>query len=129
LREIVIGGLVEYNNAMAGPSRAVPLAIGLRDANGAAVGGLIGRTVYDWLFVELLFVPAPLRKNGWGAKLMQLAETEAVARGCVGVWLDTFSFQARGFYERQGYEVFGTLEGMPQGEARYFMRKKLSGRG
>jgi hypothetical protein len=46
------------------------------------------------------------------------------ARGCVGAWLDTFSFQARGFYERLGYSLAGTIPDHPLGEARYFMIKR-----
>jgi ribosomal protein S18 acetylase RimI-like enzyme len=47
--------------------------------------------------------------------------------GCVGVWLNTFSFQALGFYQRLGYEVFGSLDDHPRGSQRYFMRKLLPG--
>jgi hypothetical protein len=57
---------------------------------------------------------------------MSRAESEAVARGCHGAWLDTFEFQARPFYERLGYVCFGELEDYPVGSARYFMRKLLS---
>ena len=46
---------------------------------------------------------------------MQLAEREAVQRGCHGAWLDTFEFQARGFYERLGYTCFGELPNYPAG--------------
>ena len=56
---------------------------------------------------------------------MQLAEREAVSRGCHGAWLDTFEFQARGFYERIGYECFGELPGYPRGFSRFFMKKIL----
>ena len=57
---------------------------------------------YDWLLVELLFVPDSLRARGLGSELMKRAETEALARGCHSAWLDTFEFQAREFYERIG---------------------------
>lgn len=56
---------------------------------------------------------------------MRLAEEEAVRRGCLGAWLDTFSFQARGFYERLGYSVFGVIEGYPPGHSRFFLKKTL----
>ena len=89
------------------------------------VGGLWGRTAYEWLFVELLFVPESLRGRGVGAELMLRAEAEAIARGCHGAWLDTFAFQARRFYERLGYSCFGELNDYPVGSALYFMKKAL----
>jgi hypothetical protein len=46
-------------------------------------------------------------------------------RGCVGVWLDTFSFQARGFYEKLGYRVFGEVADYPPGHTRHFLKKSL----
>ena len=56
---------------------------------------------------------------------MRRAETEALARQCHHAWLDTFAFQARGFYERLGYQCFGTLDDYPVGSSRYFMSKPL----
>jgi ribosomal protein S18 acetylase RimI-like enzyme len=57
-----------------------------------------------------------------------MREAEAVARenGCTGIWLDTFSFQAPGFYEKLGYTVFGTLADYPPGHSRFFLHKTLS---
>jgi GNAT superfamily N-acetyltransferase len=97
----------------------------VEDSEAGLVGGLWGRTAYDWLFVELLFVPESLRGRGLGSELMKRAEDEALGRGCHSVWLDTFEFQARGFYERLGYTCFGELPNYPTGSARYFMRKAL----
>lgn len=68
-------------------------------------------------------MPETLRGSGLGASLMRRAEEEAVRRGCRGAWLDTFSFQARGFYERLGYTVFGTIQDYPPGHRRHFMQK------
>jgi GNAT superfamily N-acetyltransferase len=76
--------------------------------------------------VELLFVPKEYRGAGLGTELMRLAEEEARRRGCRGAWLDTFSFQARGFYERLGYSVFGTIGDHPPGHSRFFMKKALA---
>ena len=125
IRKAVVDGLIAYNQAKSGRHDYRPLVIAVEDADGTIVGGLWGRTAYDWLFVELLFVAESLRGRGLGAELMLRAETEAVARGCHGAWLDTFEFQARGFYERLGYECFGELGDYPRGSARYFMRKTL----
>ncbi len=125
-REAILAGLLAYNLEHAGPHEARPLAALITDpATGQVIGGLWGQTASRWLFVELLFVPAALRRSGIGTVLMQRAEAEAIRRGCLGAWLDTFSYQARGFYERLGYAVFGALEAYPPGHDRFFMQKPL----
>lgn len=125
-RDAIIGGLVAYNTERTGIDDHRPLILSITDAEDRLTGGLWGRTSYGWLFVELLFVPESLRGKGIGAELMLRAETEAAARGCRGAWLDTFSFQARGFYERLGYSSFGQLDDYPPGFSRYFMKKALT---
>jgi ribosomal protein S18 acetylase RimI-like enzyme len=66
-------------------------------------------------------------RAGAGRRLMMEAEAEALRRGCCAAELDTFSFQARGFYERLGYSVFGALEDYAPGQSRFYMRKRLDG--
>ncbi len=89
------------------------------------LGGLWGGTNYAHLHIELLYLPEDLRGAGLGRQLLAQAEHEAIQRGCHTVWLDTFTFQARGFYERLGYTVFGTLEDYPPGHSRFFLKKNL----
>lgn len=125
LRKVIGESLMAYNFTKTGRKDYRPLALAVEDDRGQVIGGLWGRTAYDWLFVELLFVPESLRGRGAGTDLMKRAEAEAIERGCYGAWLDTFAFQARGFYERLGYQCFGELENYPAGSARYFMRKLL----
>ena len=93
----------------------------------AVVGGLYGSTWMSYLYVNLLFVPEKMRGAGVGRKLMMEAEAEAIRRGCRAAALDTFSFQARGFYERLGYSVFGTLHDYPPGHSRFYLAKRLVG--
>ncbi|MBM7405800.1 MULTISPECIES: GNAT family N-acetyltransferase [Sphingomonas] len=126
-REAVLAPLRAYNEQMAGPAKAEPVAILLHDEEGNSVGGLWGRSGYDWLFVEYLAVPEAWRGQGTGSALIAEAERIARARGCCGLWLDTFAFQARGFYEKLGFRVFGTLEDHPRGSRRFFLSKRLDG--
>jgi GNAT superfamily N-acetyltransferase len=126
VRGAIVDSLIAYNAHHTGIKDHRPLVLILADADGRTIGGLWGRTAYGWLFVELLFVPEALRAQGVGSDLMARAETEALARGCHSAWLDTFQFQARGFYERLGYTCFGELQDYPTGHARYFMRKTLT---
>ena len=126
--------LREYNNAHSPYHRESrtpetapqPLEIYVRDASGALLGGLTGDTVWDWLYIARLWLADSLRGSGLGTRLMGLAEDEARRRDCTHAHLRTFSFQARGFYEKLGYRVIGALEGYPPGEAFYWMRKDFT---
>jgi GNAT superfamily N-acetyltransferase len=125
-RAAILAPLVAFNEAKGGPSLYRTVAVLLRDKDtGETVGGLWGKIAYSWFFAELLFVPEQLRGGGTGSRLLAQAEEIARANGCVGIWLDTFSFQAPGFYLKRGYEVFGTLEDHPAGSNRLFFRKHV----
>ena len=97
VRRAIAAPLNAFNDAKAGIDPWRPLVITLTDDVGTVVGGLWGSTGYTWLYVELLVVPAPQRGSGVGTRLLAMAESEALARGCTSAWLDTFEFQARGF--------------------------------
>ena len=119
--------LSEFNEVSSGLSNDYrPLTIVLSDPiTQETIGGLVGWTSFSFLHVNLLYLPASSRGAGLGSQLIAQAEEEAMRRGCHGVWLDTFSFQARGFYERLGYTVFGAIEDHPPGQRRYFLKTIL----
>jgi ribosomal protein S18 acetylase RimI-like enzyme len=123
------GALRDANAAAGFPHDTRPLCILLRNEAGAVAGGLVGRTGWSWLYVENLAVPPALRGGGWGARLLAAAESEARARGCIGARLDTYTFQARGFYEKQGYRVVGAIPDCPPGQTRFTMIKRLDAGG
>lgn len=127
-RAAVVAGLTAFNAASGYPPDTRPVAVLIVDEAGEPAGGLWGKTGYGWLFVEFLSVPERLRGRDLGSALMAAAERVARERGCVGAWLTTFSFQARGFYEKLGYSVFGELENSPGDNVRIFMRKRLEPR-
>ena len=126
-REAVLAGLADFNASNGYPADTRALAVLLRDGAGRTIGGLWGKTGYGWLFVEFLTVPEELKGRGLGRGLMAAAEQAAAERGCVGAWLTTFSFQAKGFYEKLGYRAFGELEHSPGENVRIFMRKRFPG--
>ena len=125
-RAAIIAPLRAYNIARAGDPHISPVAILLTDERGDHVGGLWGKCAYDWLCIELLAIPEDRRGEGFGNALMNKAEVIARANGCIGLWLDTYEFQARGFYEKLGFELFGTLDDHPIGQKRFFLRKRLT---
>ena len=121
----VMHQLQAYNASKAGGEVPDYLFIAARDAAGEIKGGLIGGVYLGWLTVTVLTLDESLRGQGHGAKLLKLAEDEAVRRGCPRVFLETLSFQSLPFYEKQGYQVHSRLEGFPPGGTRYALTKML----
>ena len=115
-----------HNAAKAGASVQEPIALLIRDEHDEILGGLYGRIFYQWLYVELLAVPEQARGQGMGTKLMHMAEDLAREKGCIGVWLDTFDFQAPGFYQKLGYSELGQIVDYPPGHKRFFFQKRLT---
>jgi GNAT superfamily N-acetyltransferase len=124
-RETIHKLLIIYNLRNGPPPNFQLLGILLKDDAGRTIGGLWGRSAYEWLFVELLFVPDELRGQGLGSSLMHQAEEIARTRNCIGVWLDTFDFQALPFYQKLGYALFGELKDHPRGISQYWLQRRF----
>jgi len=122
---LVVRGLLAFNVDRLGPADEQPVKFVARDSTGVVVGGILGHTRWRWLYVAKLWVDERARGHGLGTRLMAAAEDLARSRGCTDVSLDTFDYQARPFYEKLGYELFGTLEGYPPGSRQYYLRKRL----
>ena len=122
----IVDGLDAYNAAFWPGANWTPHYLVGRDAAGVVRSGLRGVTALEWLFVNWLWVDAPYRKTGEGSRLMQTAEAQARASGCRGAYLDTFSFQAPGFYQKLGYREFGRIADFPAGFDRIWLMKRFS---
>jgi len=88
-----------------------------KDGEGAIIGGLSGKSQLGWLFVKLLALAPQARRTGLGGELLEKAEAYARENGLAGVYLDTYDFQAPGFYAKCGYSEIGRLPaagGQPQ---------------
>jgi GNAT superfamily N-acetyltransferase len=123
--DVVGWGIHNYNAQQAGDTQSQQLCFVLRTSNQEIVGGLIGKTYWNWLYIDLLFVKEELRGCGYGHRLLEIAEDEARKRGATNVYLDTFSFQAPDFYKQHGYRVFGELKDFPPGHQRFFYKATL----
>lgn len=99
------------------------------DAGGAMLGGLIGAHLQRWFFVKLLAVSPEARGRGLGAKLLARAETHAREEGLVGIYLDTFDFQAPRFYLREGYRELGRLPKVGDAPQRIWFAKEFNDTG
>ena len=119
------GGIRNYNTQQAGDDKFQRLYFVLHAPDQVIVGGVIGATYWGWFYIDLLWVKDDLRGRGYGHRLLTLAEDEARQRGAKNAYLDTFSFQAPGFYQQHGYQVFGELQDFPDGHQRYFLTNQL----
>lgn len=123
----ILEPLRAYNFEKAGDGQSEKFALFVRDeTTDAVLGGLHGRIFFRWMFIELLVVPEQARGQRMGSQLMTMAENLAHERECVGIWLDTFDFQAPEFYRKHGYEAFGQLDDYPPGHHRLFFQKRLT---
>lgn len=123
-RDVVAQGLLAYNLEQMGRSNVYDnFELYARDAEDEVVGGMFGHSGMGWLYIDYLWLQSDLRGSGLGAELIARAEDEARRRGCLGVFLYTYSFQAPGFYEKQGFEVMGVLEDCPPGHQRIYLKK------
>jgi GNAT superfamily N-acetyltransferase len=126
LPEAVRKGIRETDPDDVRPRDWQTISLALRNTEGAVVGGLYGATMWSWLMIDGLWVAAEHRGQGLGRRLLLASEEIAIRRGCIGSWLGTFDFQARGFYERHGYSIFATLSGFPPGHTHLHLRKHFA---
>jgi len=126
LPRFVTDNLVGFNMARTGHSDWHPVGFYLKSRRGEWLGGLIGYIWGGWLHVTFLWLSETLRGQRYGSQLMDAAEALARERGATAATLETFTFQAEGFYAKRGYQVFGRLDGYPPGHSKLFLRKDLT---
>ncbi|MGB8682653.1 MAG: GNAT family N-acetyltransferase [Candidatus Binatus sp.] len=125
---LIARGIQGHGHAAIGlPEQTWVLAnVFLQSDDGEILGGALGNTWGLWLYVSDVWIDTANRGKGYATKLMTAIETYARERRCSYSYLDTFSFQARPFYEKLGYRIFGTLEDHPIGHTHYFLKKTLA---
>jgi ribosomal protein S18 acetylase RimI-like enzyme len=126
LKQAVVDHLDTYNVGVTGFTEYSAVNLFLRDGGREIVGGLLASIWGGVLYVRILWVAQALRGQGHGQRLLETAEHRAIERGCRYVFLDTFTFQAPGFYVKHGYEIYARAEDWPVGHAHLFLRKTLA---
>jgi GNAT superfamily N-acetyltransferase len=125
-RLAILTPLLTHNLANGGDDAHETFALLLRAPDrDEVIGGLYGKISYRWLLIDLVSVPEQMRGQGIGERLMRMAEDIAQKKNCIGIWLETFSFQAPGFYRKLGYSEFGRLADYPPGHTRLYYQKTL----
>ncbi|MFF8422293.1 GNAT family N-acetyltransferase [Streptomyces sp. NPDC015680] len=124
---VISDALDRFNTERTGIDDRRPLAVLVRDpGTHQVIGGLTGRTSLGLFFVDLFFLPPRLRGSGLGGEILRQAENEARARGCRSAVLYTITFQAPGFYRKQGWRLLAEVPCDPPGASRVFMTKELA---
>lgn len=117
--------LRKYNRSKRETSEALPIGAFYEEADGRKKAGLTGELFGNWLCIHYLWVSEELRGQGLGGKLLEAAEKEAASYGAKYAFVDTFDFQAPGFYTKHGYEQVFKLFDYPYTGARYYYIKRL----
>ncbi len=121
----IFQGLLEYSLARIEDKNPKDLGVYFEDDAGRKLAGLIGDTHGNWLTVQFLWVSEELRGQHIGSSILEQAEKTAKERGCKYAFLDTFGFQAPGFYEKHGYKQVFALEKYPITGKRHYFTKVL----
>jgi len=124
-RDFLGKSLLEFDAQKVGSMNIRVFGAFLRDPEGKISAGGLGTTMWNWVYINWFWVDGELRGQGWGRKVLQAIEQEAVRLGCGSAYLNTFDFQGLGFYQKQGYEIYGELNDFPEGHKNFHLRKKL----
>ncbi|MBQ1049876.1 GNAT family N-acetyltransferase [Micromonospora sp. C51] len=117
--------LTTFNQRATGAADEAALSVRVTDADGELVAGLTGWSWGTCAGINMVWVRADRRGEGWGGRLLAAAEQEARRRGCTEISVASFSFQAPGFYRRHGYLDTGRREGIPGGHVDHQFWKSL----
>ncbi|MCG7384654.1 GNAT family N-acetyltransferase [Paenibacillus sp. ACRRY] len=102
------------------------LNFNIKNEAGTIVAGVLSTLCWNWLELDILWVDEKQRHQGYGSQLLLEIERIAREKSCDFIMLNTFSFQAPGFYEKHGYQLMTTLENAPTGHRHYYFKKDLT---
>jgi len=124
----IISGINSYNlnRVPAFADAWTPLDFVIKDETGIEIAGILaGIGYWNGLDIKILWVAEAYRKTGIGSHILKHTEDIARQKGATVAMLDTFDFQAEGFYLKNGYEVIGEVQNFPPGHRRIYLSKKL----
>lgn len=97
----------------------------LAKRNDQPIGGITGDAYWGWLHIEWFFVVKEERGSGLGTQLFRQLEEWGRAAGVQRIRVETFSFQALPFYERQGFVEVGRIDDYPPGMSYHLLVKQV----
>jgi GNAT superfamily N-acetyltransferase len=121
---VVREGIIASNENIIG-ERDKAFSIFLKNDLGKVFGWIQAFLDSESVYIDALWVEGNLQKQGYGTKLLDAAEREAIKNGCLFSLLDTWDFQAEEFYLKNGYERIGEVKNYWHGHSKIFLRKNL----
>lgn len=122
---LVRNKLIEFNSKHIPDGRYEDVCLCVKDNKGEVIAGLNGSICWNWMEIDFLWVDESFRGQGLGKKLLEEAERQAAAEQCTFIQLNTFSFQAPGFYEKNGFAAIAVIENAPRDHKHYYFIKYL----
>jgi GNAT superfamily N-acetyltransferase len=121
---VVSEGIIAFNENIVG-ERDKAFSIFLKNDSGKVFGGIQAFLDTESVYIDVLWVEGNLQKQGYGTKLLDAAEGEAIKNGCIFSLVDTWDFQSEEFYLKNGYERIGEVKNYWHGHSKIFLRKNL----
>ncbi len=121
---VVREGIIAFNENIVG-ERDKAFSIFLKNDSGKVSGGIQAFLDTESIYIDVLWIEGNLQKQGYGTKLLDAAEREAIKNGSIFSLVDTWDFQAEEFYLKNGYERVGEVKNYWHGHSKIFLRKNL----
>jgi len=123
--DVVDAGLDAFNHEAAPLHEVRRMSCFARDAGGAVIGGAVGRSWGEACELQQIWVDPAHRGHGLGSELVRRFEALGRRRGCRTFYLETFNFQAPGFYGKHGYRVAAEVRAFPHGIVKFVMVREV----
>ena len=115
-------GVIRFGRQQAQGSDAQDIAIALHE-DGRLVAGAFGRTEFQRLYVNYLWVDADRRGQGVGGDCLRHLEAMAIKRGCVDALIETLADETAELYEHLGYACISHVHDYVPGFTRHTLLK------
>lgn len=103
-------------------SDARPIACALYE-QGELIAGAWGRSEFQRLYVQYLWVRDDRRGQGLGGDCLRRLEAQALSRGCVDALIETLSDDSAELYEHLGYACIAHVHDFVPGFTRHTLMK------
>ena|SRR3990167_5002383 len=126
-KKIILDGLIVSTKNILGSEDFMEksFSVLLKNESDKLAGGVFARFDLESLYIDLLWVDEKSQHQGYGTKLLKSAENEAHILGCRYSTVDTYSFQAKEFYLKNGYKQLGEIKNYWLHHSKIFLRKNL----